>query len=276
MVWDRLPMTVAFMSIMAATVTERLSVKLGPQLLVPLVIAGARQRPLLQRPGNLWPYAAAQYYSVFLVTITIALFPPGYGRTADWFWVAGFYALAKVAEALDQPILSLTGVVSGHTLKHVVAAFAVFWLLQMLPGEPLSTRPEPDQVAKMLKPRELKTMNLSKWTVLAMTAVTLAFVGCSKNQSNVDTAPVEKSFASAEPTTKSTADKAVSAIKAGDYASALGELKALASNVKLTPEQQQAIKDVAAQVEKAIADMAAKAKGEANKAVDDLKKSLPK
>lgn len=119
-------------------------------------------------------------------------------------------------------------------------------------------------------------MNLSKWIVLTMAAVTLAFLGCSKSSSKVDTAPVENSFATAEPTTKTTADKAVTAIKAGDYSSAVSELKTLASNAKLTPEQQQAVKDVMAQVEKAISDMATQAKGEASKAVDNLQKSVPK
>ena len=70
--------------------------------------------------------------SVVLVALMIGLFPLRYSRTADWFWVVGIYALAKVAEALDQPIMSLTKVVSGHTLKHLVAAVAVFWLLRML------------------------------------------------------------------------------------------------------------------------------------------------
>ncbi len=119
-------------------------------------------------------------------------------------------------------------------------------------------------------------MNSYKWIALGMVAVALAFAGCNKNTQNVDPAPVEKSFASAEPATKTTADKAVSAIKAGDYTSALSELKTLASNAKLTPEQQQAIKDVMAQVQKAITDMAGKAQGDASKTVDNLQKSLPK
>ncbi len=118
-------------------------------------------------------------------------------------------------------------------------------------------------------------MKSFKWIVVAVAALALTF-GCSKNKENVDTAPVEKSFSSAEPATRTTADKAVSAIKAGDYTSALTELKTLASNAKLTPEQQQAIKDVMAQVQKALTDMATKAQGEAGKAVDNLQKSLPK
>ncbi len=119
-------------------------------------------------------------------------------------------------------------------------------------------------------------MNSCKWIVLAVAALALAFAGCNKNKQNVDTAPIEKSFSSAEPTTKTTADKAVSAIKAGDYGGALSELKTLAANAKLTPEQQQAIKDVMAQVQTAITDMATKAQGQAGKAVGDLQKSLPK
>jgi hypothetical protein len=132
LVWDRLPMTVAFMSILAATVTERIGVNLGRRLLVPLLVAGAASVFYWQRTGNLWPYAGVQFYSVFLLIVMIGLFPPRYGRTTDLFLVVGIYALAKVAEALDQPILSLAKVVSGHTLKHLIAAVAVFWLLRML------------------------------------------------------------------------------------------------------------------------------------------------
>jgi len=110
-----------------------------------------------------------------------------------------------------------------------------------------------------------------------MAGIALAFAGCSKSSSaKVDTAPVEKSFATADPTTKTSADKAVSAIKGGDYTSAVNELKTLASNAKLTPEQQQAVKDVMAQVQKAITDMATSAQGDANKTATDLQKQLPK
>ena len=132
LVWDRLPMTLVFMSVLAATITERIHAKLGVWLLAPLLIVGAASVVYWQRTGNLWPYAAAQYYSLFLIGLMICLFPPRYSRNTDLLWVVGIYGLAKIAEATDRPILNTTGFISGHTLKHLIAAVAVFWLLRML------------------------------------------------------------------------------------------------------------------------------------------------
>jgi len=117
-------------------------------------------------------------------------------------------------------------------------------------------------------------MKAYKWVLTVAAVALLVLAGCSK--SGVDTAPLEKSFNSAEAAVKSSADKAVAAIKSADYSGALNELKTLASNAKLTPEQQQAVKDVLAQVEKAVADAAAKATEAAGKSLDDAKKALPK
>jgi Spy/CpxP family protein refolding chaperone len=106
-------------------------------------------------------------------------------------------------------------------------------------------------------------------------ALTLAMSGCSK-QGGVDTASFERIFKAAEANAQTSADKVVTAIKAGDHSGALAELKSLASHAKLTPEQQQAIKNVMAQVEKLIADAASKAAGAAREAVKEIPKALPK
>ena len=117
-------------------------------------------------------------------------------------------------------------------------------------------------------------MKTSKWIHTAIMTMTLAMASCGK-QSSVDTALFEKSFKSAEAAVQTSADKVVTAIKSADYSGAMAELKTLASNAKLTPEQQQTIKDVMAQVEKLVADAASKAAGEVSKAMPDVPKALP-
>jgi hypothetical protein len=118
-------------------------------------------------------------------------------------------------------------------------------------------------------------MKTGGWILAVVVGVTLTLVGCSK-QGGIDTTALDTSFKSAEATLKASADKAVAAVKSADYSGAVAELKKLADNAKLTPEQQQAIKDVMAQVEKLIADAAGKAADDASKAVKDIPKGLPK
>jgi outer membrane protein assembly factor BamD (BamD/ComL family) len=105
--------------------------------------------------------------------------------------------------------------------------------------------------------------------------VTLLFIGCSR-KSSVYTGKLESNFHSAEPARKSDADKAVAAIKAGNYSEALTELQQLGRRAKLTAEQQQAVKDVIAQLQKQMTEMANKPAGDAGKAMGGSQKSLPK
>jgi hypothetical protein len=130
--WDRLPMTVAFMSLLAAMIAERISVTAGARLLWPLVAFGAASVWWWRWSENLWPYMAAQYFSIFLIGWLLLFFPPSYSRGADLLVVTGFYILAKIAESLDARIYALTKSISGHTLKHLIAAVAVYWVVRML------------------------------------------------------------------------------------------------------------------------------------------------
>jgi hypothetical protein len=132
LVWDRLPMTIAFMSLLSAAIAERIDLKLGLGLLWPLVSAGIGSVWWWRWRGNLWPYAAAQYFSIVLIGLLMILFPPRYTRSIDLLLVTGLYVLAKVAEALDARIFTWARFISGHTLKHLIAAFAVYWIFRML------------------------------------------------------------------------------------------------------------------------------------------------
>jgi gas vesicle protein len=110
--------------------------------------------------------------------------------------------------------------------------------------------------------------------VIATAVAALALTGCQK--SGVDTKPLEKSFASAEPAAKSGADKAVSEINAGNYAGAMAELQKLGMQAKLTDEQQQAIKSTLEQVKEQIKEKVDEATKDAKKGLEDMQKSLAK
>jgi hypothetical protein len=130
--WDRLPMTLAFMSLLSAMIAERISVSAGTRLLWPLVAAGAGSVAWWRWTGNLLPYMASQYFSIFLIGWLVLVFPASYTRSGDLLVVTGIYASAKVAEGLDARIYNLTRCISGHTLKHLIAAAARYWVLRML------------------------------------------------------------------------------------------------------------------------------------------------
>jgi hypothetical protein len=137
LVCDRLPMTVVFMSIVAAMIAERVQLRAGLLLLPLFLIAGVASvlqwyASELHGAGDLRFYAAVQAYSA-LVLLIILPFPARYSRGSDLAIIVGFYVLAKVLELLDKPIFFHTGqLVSGHTLKHLAAAAAGYWLLRML------------------------------------------------------------------------------------------------------------------------------------------------
>ena len=66
------------------------------------------------------------------VTLLLWLLPARYTRGGDLLAAAATYAVAKVPELLDPWVFSVTRVVSGHTLKHLLAALAGYWVLYML------------------------------------------------------------------------------------------------------------------------------------------------
>ena len=81
--------------------------------------------------GDLRFYAAVQVYAILILLLAL-LFPPRYTRGPDFAVVVGFYVLAKILEESDRQIFAFGHILSGHTLKHLTAAAAGFWILRML------------------------------------------------------------------------------------------------------------------------------------------------
>jgi surface polysaccharide O-acyltransferase-like enzyme len=132
LVWDRLPMTVAFMALFAMVVGDRISERGGSVILWPLVLAGMASVGYwywseTQGRGDLRAYGVVQFLPMLLMAVMLMIFR-GKGRSAPWLWGAlGTYVAAKVAEHFDQAIYDATGIVSGHSVKHVLGALTVLW-----------------------------------------------------------------------------------------------------------------------------------------------------
>lgn len=136
LVWDRLPMTIVFAGLVSAVVCERVNVTAGLTLLPLLLLIGIASvvqwhYSELQGHGDLRFYAAVQLYSALVLVIAL-LMPSQYSRRLDFGVVAGFYVLAKIFETADRPIFEFVHIVSGHTLKHLAAGMAGYWILRML------------------------------------------------------------------------------------------------------------------------------------------------
>ncbi len=133
LVWDRLPMTVAFMGLFAALISEHLGAKLETRLLATALAIGVCSVYWWQYSGDLRIYIWVQGAPLLAIPYVIAAFPGSHTHRHYLLYGVGLYALAKVAELFDHEIYAATaGAISGHSLKHLLAALAVLCVLQML------------------------------------------------------------------------------------------------------------------------------------------------
>jgi len=136
LMWDRLPMTIVFMSLVAALISERINVRAGLALLPFLLVIGVAsvlqwRWTELHGRGDLRFYAVVQLYAMLAVILALFL-KPRYTRGSDLAVLAGFYLLAKFMETFDSHALSFGHVISRHTIKHIAAAVGSYWILRML------------------------------------------------------------------------------------------------------------------------------------------------
>jgi hypothetical protein len=136
--WDRLPMSIAFTALFAAIIAERISIYWSRMLLLPLIFAGIGSvvmwRLSEQRgQGDLRVYLFFQLFPLIAFPLILVLFRPRYSRGLELLVVIGFYCGAKALEQFDAAVWELTSrTVSGHSLKHLVAALASWFVLDML------------------------------------------------------------------------------------------------------------------------------------------------
>lgn len=137
LVWDRLPMTIAFMAFFSALLGESMSIKVGRRLLWPLIALGLISVVYWHFSeqagrGDLRPYVLVQFLPILLTPYILLAFPSPFSKKVYLWYLVGFYVLAKLLELTDTFWFELTGVISGHSLKHLSAAIATYWMYHAL------------------------------------------------------------------------------------------------------------------------------------------------
>lgn len=137
LIWDRLPMTIVFMSLAAALIGERVNIYLG-FLLWPLLIGIGFYSVFLwyaselQGNSDLRFYLGIQVFAI-LVALIMLLSPSPYDRNWDLAIVVMCYGLAVLFDMFDHQVHWFTkGIISGHTLKHLAVGLAGAWLIRMI------------------------------------------------------------------------------------------------------------------------------------------------
>jgi hypothetical protein len=130
LVLDRAGMVLAFAGVLVLASAQRFSRALGDALLRGLPPLALIAAVLPAWPGWLLPWLLVQGGGMVWVLAMACRKPLQGSPRLGWGWLIAGYALAKLLEAGDLAIYEATGqLVSGHTLKHLVAAAAVLPLL---------------------------------------------------------------------------------------------------------------------------------------------------
>ena len=137
LVWDRLPITVVFMSFFTILVSEFISVKLGKALLLPLVVAGIASVVYWHLSegwgeGDLRYYALVQFTPVIMIPVILLCFRSRYTQVYGYWGLLVTYSVAKLLEYIDAEVYQLLGFISGHSIKHLVSALGAYVFLRSL------------------------------------------------------------------------------------------------------------------------------------------------
>jgi hypothetical protein len=137
LLWDRLPLAVAFMALFSMILAERVNYRAGVALFVPFVLAGAGSVVYWHvtehwGQGDFRPYLIVQLLPLLVIPLIFVLFPARFNGTGDLIAALLCYLIAKGLELLDRQVYAQGQIVSGHTLKHLMAAMAPYFVLHSL------------------------------------------------------------------------------------------------------------------------------------------------
>lgn len=137
--WDRLSISLACAGILDVLIAERwearASLYLRPWLLLfaPLTVVWWQWTNQAFGMGDLRPYLFLQFSPLILAPLLMWNLPNPHPTRQAFMLAVACYILAKLAELADAQIYASTQhLISGHSLKHILAALAGYMLLRLL------------------------------------------------------------------------------------------------------------------------------------------------
>ena len=129
LVWDRLPMTIGFMALFSALVSEFINLEVGKRLLFPGLILGLLSILYWVVCNDLSIYLGIQFFPMLSIPVMLIFFRSNYNLHSGYWLLLLAYVIAKIFEIYDHETHHALGFISGHTLKHLFAALGIYMMI---------------------------------------------------------------------------------------------------------------------------------------------------
>lgn len=139
---DRLGMGFAFAGLLGLAAAERISARAGAGLGAGVLLLAPLCVWIWASTDNVWPWLVLQFGGLALIAWMATRQAVFDGLVIRWGVVILIYAVAKALELSDHLVYDLSHqVLSGHTLKHLVASLAVWPVYQAIASIHLNQLP---------------------------------------------------------------------------------------------------------------------------------------
>jgi hypothetical protein len=82
--------------------------------------------------GDLRPYMFFKHEPIIFIIVLLVFTTGAYDRSKDYFIALGLFLAATIIELADKQVFEILNVISGHTIKHLLAGLACWYLFKMI------------------------------------------------------------------------------------------------------------------------------------------------
>jgi hypothetical protein len=133
LIWDRLPMTISFMSFFSVVISVFIEKKFGGKVLLPFLLIGLASILYWVVFDDLRVYLLVQFLPILLLVLILLFSHQNTSFKRYFVCVFIVYFLAKLLETYDFKVFEVTNqLISGHSLKHLSASMAALFFISFM------------------------------------------------------------------------------------------------------------------------------------------------